>query len=179
MTTSGDVRVLHWWAEPGLLLAGCVDEQVNAFDDYGQRKWEFTSVMDPAVYEAGKTYWFKSAYPGIYGLYSGSFDNGKNRADLNYDGNREVVSAINGTWNRVKIYSECGDPLYNAQFGPVVREPRANIRMMDIDDFSGDGKKEKQHLCNVLLKSAVQFPRVFLAERIMPKILCFLYFGRR
>lgn len=236
MSTSGDVRVLHWWDEPGLLLAGCSDELVIAYDKRGGKKWEFTSVMDPAVYEAGKTYWFKSAHPGVYGLYSGKFDNDENRlfigsactlevldetgqlvkrlpvfwgpgrqflmvdaadgsknlligrwpndwatmalvnsremkvvgsgyagvpeghtyisgwdamnrfdnflTDLDNDGNKKVVSAINGTWNRVTIYSEGGKPLYNAQFGPGLKEPHANIRMMDIGDLDGDGKQE-------------------------------------
>ena len=236
MTTTGEVRVLRWWAEPKLLLAGCIDEQVFAFDEKGNIKWKFTSVMDPAVYEAGKPYWFKSAYPGVYGLYSGYFDDGKSRAfvgsactleildengqlvkrtpvfwgpgrqflmvdaadgsknlligrfgndwvslaavgsktlaevgrgyigvpqghtyvngwdamnrydnflvDLEGDGKKEVVSAINGTWNRVSIYSENGNPLYNAQFGPGIRGPRTNMRMMDIGDLDKDGKQE-------------------------------------
>ncbi len=236
MTTPGDVRVLHWWAGSGLLLAGCSDELVIAYDEQGHKKWEFVSVMDPAVYEAGKPYWFKSAYPGISGLNSGNFDDGKSRAfigsattlevldetghlvkrlpvfwgpgrqflmvdaadgsknmligrwpngratmaivnskemrvvdsgyagvpeghtfingwgamnrfdnfltDLDNDGNKEIVSAINGVWNRVTIYSEGGTPLYNAQFGPGLKEPRANIRMMDVGDLDGDGKQE-------------------------------------
>ena len=62
-------------------MAGCVDEKVIAFDRQGQRKWVFTSEMDPAVYEAAKTYWFKSApgHEGVHGLYTGAFDEGKNR----------------------------------------------------------------------------------------------------
>ncbi|MHB8994811.1 MAG: FG-GAP repeat domain-containing protein [Armatimonadota bacterium] len=236
LTTEGDIRVLRWWAAPKLLLVGCADEKVIAFDEAGQKQWEFTSVMDKAVYEAGKQYWFKSAYPGIYGLYSGAFDGGKNRAfvgsactleildeqgqlvkrlpvfwgpgrqflmvdaedgtknllvgrwhndgvafakvnsgkmadighgydgvpaghtfvggwdcmnrydnfltDLEGDGQREVVSAINGTWNRVTVYSETGQPLHNAQFGPGLSEARANLRMMDVGDLNGDGKQE-------------------------------------
>lgn len=236
MTTSGDVKVLHWWAEPKLLLAGCLDEKVFAFDESGQEKWEFTSVMDPAVYEAAKPYWFKSAYPGISGLQSGYFDNGKSRAfvgsactleilnemgqlvkrlpvfwgpgrqflmvdaangtknllvgrwnndwsdlviinnktmaqvgrgyneipaghsyvggwdaanrydnflaDLEGDGKPEVISAINGVWNRITIYTRDGKPLYNAQFGPGIKGPRTNLRMMDIGDLHGDGKQE-------------------------------------
>ena len=236
ITVAGDLRVLHWWAEPKLLLAGCADEQVIAFDENGQKKWEFTSIMDPAVYEAAKPYWFKSRYPGIYGLYSGKFDDGKSRAfvgsactleildesgqlvkrtpvfwgpgrqfllvdaedgsknllvgrwmngynhmsvvssksmkeirqgyyrppndhtsisgwssmnrfdnflvDLESDGKREVVSAINGTWNRVTIWSEGGEPLYNAQFGPGERGIRNNLRMMDIGDINEDGKQD-------------------------------------
>ncbi len=73
--------MLRWWDEPKLLLAGCVDEKVIAFDARGRRKWVFTSEMDPAVYEAAKTYWFKSApgHEGIHGLYTGAFDEGKSR----------------------------------------------------------------------------------------------------
>src|SRR5690625_2328353 len=62
--------------------------------------------------------------------------------DLDGDGNTQVVSAINGIWNRITVYSESGTPLYNAQIGPGLREPRANIRMMDIGDLNGDGKQE-------------------------------------
>ena len=61
MEADGAVRMLHWWPEHQLLLAGCADEQVIAFDLRGQRKWVFTSEMDPAVFRAAKTYWFKSA----------------------------------------------------------------------------------------------------------------------
>ncbi len=233
---AGEVRALNWWAAPKLLLVGCADEKVVAFDEQGRRKWEFTSVMDQAVYEAGKQYWFKSAHPGVYGLSSGAFDDGKERAfvgsactleildpagqlvkrlpvfwgpgrkfllveapdgsknllvarwhndganmaivnsrslartgsgydavpekhtyvagwdcmnrednylgDLDGNGRREVVSAINGTWNRVTIYDEGGAALYNAQFGPGVPTARANLRMMAVGDINGDGKQE-------------------------------------
>lgn len=236
LTTPGEIRVLRWWKEPKLLLVGCADEKVIAFDDLGRKKWEFTSLMDSAVFEAGKQYWFKSRYPGIYGLYSGYFDNGKSRAfvgsactleildengqlvkrmpvfwgnlrqflivdapdgsknllagrwqngfdylsiinskklnvtgqgyfkvppgytfvngwtamnrfdnflvDLYGNGKREVVSAINGAWNRVTIYSEDGKPLYNAQFGPGSPEPRSTMRMMDVGNITGDEKLE-------------------------------------
>ena len=225
LQTEGRIRVLHWWADRQLLLAGCVDEKVVAFDAAGRRQWTFTSEMDPAVYEAAKTYWFKSApgHEGIHGLYSGAFDEGKSRCfvgsactleilddtgklvkrtpvfwgpgwkfllapaqdgsrnllvarwpngsdslaivnsrtmagtgqgydgvpaghsyvggwtaqnrtgllqdDLDGDGKREVVTAINGTWNRVTVYSEQGQPLWNAQFGPgVSNAPRAQMR---------------------------------------------------
>ena len=233
---TGNVRVLNWWEEFKLLLAGCDNEEVIAFDVNGNKKWTFVSLMDQAVYDAGKPYWFKSRDPGIYGLYSGEFDNGKSRAfigsactleildengqlvkrtpvfwgpgrqflmvdaadgsknlligrwrngyntlsvinsremketdrsynkvpdghtfidgwtsmnrydnfvaDLDNDGKKEVVSAINGTWNRITVYSESGKPLYNAQFGPGTIDPRSNIRMMDIGDTDGDGKME-------------------------------------
>jgi outer membrane protein assembly factor BamB len=239
LQTDGAVRVLRWWDDYNLLLAGCVDEQVIAFDTSGQREWVFTSEMDPAVYEAAKTYWFKTApgHEGIHGLYTGDFDEGKSRCfvgsactleildeggklvkrtpvfwgpgrmfllvagpddsqnllisrwpngfdglaivnsrtmsdrgrgyvavpaghsyvggwsaqnrtalfyeDLDGDGKKEVTTAINGTWNRVTVYSQTGQPLYNAQFGAGPSSaPRGQMRDMDIADLNGDGKKE-------------------------------------
>ncbi len=239
LQTDAKIRVLHWWKEHNLLLAGCVDEKLIAFDGQGARKWVFTSQMDPAVYEAAKTYWFKSApgHEGVHGLYTGDFDDGKNRCfvgsactleildesgqlvkrtpvfwgpgrmfslvagpgdtknllisrwpngndhlaivnsksmtvtgrgyggvpsehsyvggwtaqnrtglvleDLDGDGKKEVTTTINGTWNRVTVYSEEGAPLYNAQFGMgTSNAPRAQMRDMDVADLNGDGKKE-------------------------------------
>jgi hypothetical protein len=239
LPTEGKIRVLHWWDEPELLLAGCVDEKVIAFDRSGQRRWVFTSEMDPAVYEAAKTYWFKSApgHEGIHGLYTGPFDDGNDRCfvgsactleildtagklvkrtpvfwgpgrrfllvagpdesrnllisrwpngndhlavvssktmavtgrgysgvpsghsyvggwtaqnrtglvyeDLDGNGTKEVATAINGTWNRVTVYSEDGKPLHNAQFGPgASKGPRAQMRDMAVTDLDGNGKKD-------------------------------------
>jgi hypothetical protein len=63
--------------------------------------------------------------------------------DLDGDGKKEVATAINGTWNRVTVYSEAGQPLDNAQFGAgSSTAPRAQMRDMDIVDLDGDGKKE-------------------------------------
>jgi hypothetical protein len=191
------------------------------------------------VYEAAKTYWFKSApgHEGIHGLYTGTFDDAKSRCfvgsactleildatgalvkrtpvfwgpprkflltpgnegstnllisqwpngfddlaivnsrtmavagrgyyavpaghtfvggwtaqnrtalvyeDLDGDGQQEVATAINGTWNRVSVYSAQGQPLANAQFGPgSSSEPRAQLRDMDAADVNDDGKQE-------------------------------------
>jgi hypothetical protein len=76
------VRNLHWWPEHRLLLVGCDDEKVIAFDEKGQRKWEFTSQIDPAVLRTGKDYWFERApgQHGIHGLYTGTFLEGKSQA---------------------------------------------------------------------------------------------------
>jgi hypothetical protein len=238
LACDGPVRVLHWWPEPKLLVAGCTDEQVIAFDLTGQRRWTFTSVMDPAVFRAGKQYWFKSApgHEGIHGLGSGPFIDGRpqlvvgsactleiveadgrlakrlpvfwgpgtlfrlldapdgsrnlllgrwpgdshalavinsrtldpeprsfsgvppgfdyvggwmvqNRnhlfiTDLTGDGAPEVVSEVNGTWNRVTVWAADGTPLACANFGPGPAAPARTVRGLELLDLDGDGKRE-------------------------------------
>ncbi|MHC4085090.1 MAG: hypothetical protein ACYSU3_14875 [Planctomycetota bacterium] len=238
LEADGAVRMLCWWGEHRLLLVGCADEQVIAFDETGKRKWVFTSVMDPAVFRAAKTYWFKSApgHEGIHGLFTGNFLNGKSQAfvgsactleildengkllrrmpqfwgkvshfaiidgpddtlnllasrkyngtnrvaiinnktldpnprgfhtvpsvatyvpgwssmnrhhlfyeNLDGDGEKEVISEINGTWNRVTVWQANGKALYDASFGPGERIPAKNLCDVDIADLNGNGKKE-------------------------------------
>ncbi len=238
MSCDGEIRLLRGWAEHGLLLAGCADERVIAFDESGGRKWVFVSEMDPEVFRAAKTYWFKTApgHEGIHGLHTGIFLDGRSQAfvgsactleilddggkllkrravfwgcghrfaildrpdgsrdlliarqptdshalavinsrspdrvgrgfggvpaghtyvggwacmsrrhifleDMDGDGRKEVAGEINGTWNRVTVWSADGRPLFNAQFGPGAPIPARNIRGMDVADLDGDGKKE-------------------------------------
>ncbi|MBN2309595.1 MAG: hypothetical protein JXR94_11520, partial [Candidatus Hydrogenedentes bacterium] len=75
LETDGPIRMLRWWDEYRLLLAGCADEKVIAFEGVhlgaagsGARKWVFVSEMHPDVFRAAKTYWFKSA-PGHEGIH--------------------------------------------------------------------------------------------------------------
>lgn len=238
MTTDGPIRMLRYWDEHRLLLAGCADEKVIAFDDSGARAWEFVSEMDPAVFRAAKTYWFKSApgHEGIHGLHTGVFLNGESQAfvgsactleildgkgqlikrmpqfwgkvslfkiiptapdtltllagrsyngsntlgmidnrslnpdargfhtvpeghsyiggwssmnrhhlffeDFDDDGTPEVMSEINGSWNRVTVWDTNGTAKYDASFGPGDRIPAKNIRDIDIGDLDGDGLPE-------------------------------------
>jgi hypothetical protein len=238
LEADGPVRMVRWWPQHQLLLAGCSDEQVIAFGLDGTRKWVFTSEMDPAVFRAAKSYWFKSApgHEGIHGLHADVFLDGKSQAfvgsactleivdehgklirrmpqfwgkvshfamidgadgslnllasrkyngtnrvgiinnrtldprprgfnsvpsgstyvpgwssmnrhhlfyeDLDGDGVKEVTSEINGTWNRVTVWSAAGKPLYDASFGPGERIPAKNMRDLDVADLDGDGKKE-------------------------------------
>jgi hypothetical protein len=238
LATDGPIRMLRWWPEAKLLLAGCADEKVIAFDEAGERKWVFVSEMDPAVFRAAKTYWFKSApgHEGIHGLHTGEFLDGGSQAfvgsactleildrggrllhrmpqfwgkvskfaivdgpddtknllaarkyngtntvaivnsatlnpsprgfisvpsgqtympgwssmnrhhlfyeDLDGDGTREVVSEINGTWNRVCVWAVDGKPMHAANFGPGPRIPARTMRDIDVGDLDGDGKKE-------------------------------------
>ncbi|MFC1539635.1 FG-GAP repeat domain-containing protein, partial [Candidatus Latescibacterota bacterium] len=62
--------------------------------------------------------------------------------DINGDGVKEVISEINGSWNRVQVWTPDGKPLYDATLGPGERPPVINLRDLDIADFDGDGKKE-------------------------------------
>ncbi len=239
LRTEGPVRLLRWWEEHGLLLVGCVDEKVIAFDlATGERKWVFVCQEDPAVFRAAKPYWFKSApgHEGVHGLHTGVFLNGKSQAfvggactleiidengelvkrlpvfwgpgskfalidgpagsinlliarqptdshalavvnnrtldpkprgfndvpsghtniggwacmsrkhifydDIDGDGKKEVVSEVNGAWNRVSVWASDGTPLYNANFGPGQNIPAQNMRDLDLADLDGDGKKE-------------------------------------
>ncbi len=75
-----EIRMVRWWPEHELLLVGCKDEQVIAFDREGNRKWVFVSEMHPDVFAAAKQYWFKSAHPGIWGVDTGVFLEGKSQA---------------------------------------------------------------------------------------------------
>lgn len=95
LRTDGPIRLLRWWPEAGLLLAGCADEKIVAFDRAGRRKWGFTSEMDPAVYRAAKTYWFKSApgHEGIHGLSTGVFLGGKSQAFVGSACTLEILDA--------------------------------------------------------------------------------------
>lgn len=106
LKTDAAIRVLHGWAPYRLLLAGCVDEQVVAFDRDGQRAWTFTSEMDPAVYRAAKTYWFKSApgHEGIHGLYSGAFDHGRSRCFVGSACTLEVLDQNGQLVKRMPVF---------------------------------------------------------------------------
>jgi hypothetical protein len=238
LATDGKIRQLRWWPEHKLLLAGCQDEKVIAFNLEGKRLWTFVSETHPDVYRAGKSYWFKTApgHEGIHGLYSGVFLNGKSQAfvgsactleiineegklihrlpqfwgqvshfniikgpegslnllasrkyngtntaailnnrtlnpkprgfhtvppghtyvggwtslnrhhifyeDLDGNGEREVICEVNGTWNRVTVWSETGQALYDASFGPGNRIPARNIRDLEVTDLDADGRME-------------------------------------
>ncbi|MCK5803747.1 MAG: hypothetical protein KAI66_12980 [Lentisphaeria bacterium] len=95
LQADGEVRVAHWWAEFKLVLLGCRDEKVIAFDRKGKRQWEFVSVMDPDVFRAAKTYWFKTAagHEGVHGLQTGPFIDGKNQCAV---GSACTLEILNG-----------------------------------------------------------------------------------
>ena len=79
------LRVLHWWPEPRLLLAGSSAGRVLAFDAQGTPRWTFDVEYDPTFYGPGDDgpftwlmYW--PDLTGIHGLYSTVFLNGRAQA---------------------------------------------------------------------------------------------------
>ena len=117
--TDGPIRVIHWWPEHELLLAGCADEQVIAFNRAGERRWVFVSEMDPAVFRAAKDYWFKSApaHAGIWGVSSGVFLNGESQAFVGsactlefIDGNGKLVHRMPQFWGDPHVFQIVNGP---------------------------------------------------------------------
>lgn len=113
MTTDGPIRVLHWWPQHRLLVAGCTDEKVIAFDADGQRKWTFVSQMAPEVFSAAKQYWFKTApgHNGIHGLDSGVFLDGASQLFVGsactleiLDEKGQLVKRLPQFWGTVALF---------------------------------------------------------------------------
>jgi len=93
-----------YWPEAGLLLLGCADDRVYAFDHAGKNRWTFQSEMHPDVYATGKTYWFKKDLPGIYGLATGRLDGEASRAFVGSACTVEVVDEAGKLVKRVPLY---------------------------------------------------------------------------
>ena len=62
--------------------------------------------------------------------------------DIDADGELEVVSEVNGFWNRITVWNADGSPRHNAQLGPGDRIPKRNVRGVALADLNGDGKQE-------------------------------------
>ena len=102
MNVDAEVRRLRWWKEHGLLLVGCQDYQVMAFDLQGNRQWTFKSEVGPkAELQMGGTRWTEGENAGVQGLHSGVFIDGKSQAFV-------------GTPFQVEIVDESGQLLHRA-----------------------------------------------------------------
>jgi len=62
--------------------------------------------------------------------------------DLDGDGTREVISEVNGSWNRVTAWDAQGTALYDASFGPGTNSPTRNMRDLVVADLDADGTME-------------------------------------
>ncbi|MBT5606432.1 MAG: hypothetical protein HOJ57_10860 [Lentisphaerae bacterium] len=101
------VRVIHYWVQAGLLVAGCQDFKVIAYDlDTGQRKWTFESTdMNPTMKKAGASGWFDRnpvGNRGIHALHSGVFLGNKSQLLV---GTASTVEALNTQGDLVKSMS--------------------------------------------------------------------------
>jgi len=106
LSTDARIQALHWWPEKNLLLVGCFDDKVLAFDPQGQRRWTFVSEMDPAVFRAAKTYWFKTqpGHEGIHGLFSGKFLDGKSQAFVGSACTLEILDDAGRLVRRLPVF---------------------------------------------------------------------------
>jgi outer membrane protein assembly factor BamB len=71
--------------------------------------------------------------------------------DLDGDGRTEVVTDVNGTWNRVGVWDVNGGPKYLVDFGPrsefsthdeSLNMGATNVRGLILADLDGDGRQE-------------------------------------
>ena len=62
-------------------------------------------------------------------------------ADLDADGHSEVMYALSGSWNELRVYTRDGQPLWQRAFGPA-RANSSFFRAFDCSDIDGDGKQE-------------------------------------
>ena len=152
LQADGEIRMLRWWPEHELLLVGCRDEQVIAFDRSGQRKWAFTSVMDPAVFRAAKTYWFKTApgHEGIHGLHTGVFIDGKSQCFVGSACTLEIIDEHGKLIKRMPLFWG-----KNSHF-QIVNGPDGSLNLLAARKYSG-----VHHVTMVNNKTLVPGPRTF------------------
>ena len=93
-----------YWKEAGLLLLGCSDDVVYAYDERGDQKWTFESEMAPEVRDTAKTYWFKDAFPGVWGLATGSLLEGGTQAFVGSACTIEVIDSDGRLVKRVASF---------------------------------------------------------------------------
>ncbi|MBT3379092.1 MAG: VCBS repeat-containing protein [Lentisphaerae bacterium] len=62
-------------------------------------------------------------------------------ADLNANGSSELMYALSGSWNELRVYAGSGQPLWQKAFGPA-RTNSPFFRALDCADIDGDGKQE-------------------------------------
>lgn len=103
ISTDAPVQAIHWWADKKLLLLGCENEKVSAFNDKWEKAWSFTSIMAPEIYETGKYYWYRSwpGHGGIHGLFSGIFDHNESRAFIGTACTIEIIDSSGQLIKRV------------------------------------------------------------------------------
>jgi len=124
ITSPAKIMSAAYWAEAKLLLLGGADDCVYAFDHAGKPRWTFQSEMHPDLYATGKTYWFKEALPGIYGLKTGSLTGEGTQA---FVGSACTVEALDEAGQLVKRV-----PLYwgSCAVMEIVRNPDGTRKLL-------------------------------------------------
>ncbi|HWL52877.1 MAG TPA: hypothetical protein VNQ90_10600 [Chthoniobacteraceae bacterium] len=119
LATVDGPRMIHWWAEEGLLVAGTRDQRVVAYTGNGEVRWSFQSKMAEEVAKTGKTYWYNTApgYEGIHGLDSGMFLEGKSQLFVGsactleiVDANGDVLKRVPQFWGTPAIFQRVEGP---------------------------------------------------------------------
>lgn len=99
-----EITAVAFWPEERLLLVGCKDDKVYAYRGDGTLAWTFKSEMHPDVRKTGKTYWFKSALPGISGLATGNLTGKGTQAFVGSACTIEVIDAQGKLIRRLPQY---------------------------------------------------------------------------
>ena len=96
---------LAWAPESKLLLAGCEDGKVIAFDvANGKRRWEHHSVEANGLQETCAHWYLKSSFPGIYGLAAGKLTGTGENIFVGSASTLEVLSFDGKLIRREKIF---------------------------------------------------------------------------
>ena len=100
LDADAEVHCLRWWSEPQLLLAGCADEEVIAFELGGTRRWEFVSQLSEGFIAS---YWSKHAHPGVWGLHTGVFLNGASQCFVGSACTLEILDKHGALLRRLRV----------------------------------------------------------------------------
>ena len=104
LTADSEVGKLAYAPDSKLLLAGCGDGKVIAFDPAsGERRWEHISQEAAGLLETGAHWYLKSAFPGIYGLAAGRFAQNKENIFVGSASTVEILDTHGKLLRRIKI----------------------------------------------------------------------------
>jgi len=103
-TADAVVGKLAYANDSKLLLAGCEDGKVIAFDPVsGKRRWEHVSREADGLAETGAHWYLKSSFPGIYGLAAGRFAGNKENIFVGSASTLEILHSNGKLLRRFKI----------------------------------------------------------------------------
>lgn len=121
VSTDSAIKALHFWSEAGLLLAGCQNDKVYAFNNQGETEWIYVSKEPAVVTEiAKKTVWSRdhpAENKGVHALYSGIFLDEKSQAFIGsasaieiIDNNGKLITNMPQWYGPVTLFALIDDP---------------------------------------------------------------------